>query len=99
MIKLTELLHTISDEKEKNMTPIDDWKITDADHMYDMGFTADGMYSFGLKRPRLKVSHKRDEGFIVNDESQKKRYALPKFEDVIKFFEKYEQQWENQPYK
>jgi|SRR6185369_12337315 len=98
MIKLSEILHTIKQEKEEGLTPVDNWKITDADHLYDMGFTADGMNHFSLKKPNITVTHKKGEGFILDDHSKKHKQTFPKFEDLIKHFETYQQKWESAPY-
>lgn len=98
MIKLSEILHTISSEKESGYTPVDNWKITDAEHLQDMGFTADGQYHFSLKNPNITVAHKKGEGFVLEDLTKKQKHTFPKFKDLINHFEKYEQQWERTPY-
>jgi len=99
MIYLKELLHTVSNEQERNrLVPTDDWKITDADHLFDMGFRTDGMYTFSLKRPDLRVYYKKDEGFILEDKSKKTNFVFASFLKLVEYFENYEQEWESQPY-
>ena len=99
MIKLKEILHTISEENKENLTELDDWKITDYDFMTDMEFKSDGIHHFSLKNPKIKVCHKKRVGFIVEDGSKNEKHIFPNFKEMTEFFTKYEQEWENRPYK
>lgn len=92
-------MHTIQDENESGLSPVDNWKITDYDHMYDMGFKPDGMYHFALKNPPMTVCHKKGQGFILNDESKKEKKTFSDFNSLTEYFSKYEQEWESQPYR
>jgi len=98
MIKLVELLHTIRDEHESGLTPTDNWKITDVDFLTDMGFNTNGIYHFGMDNPKIKVYHKKGEGFIVEDKTRNEKQTFQKFADLMEYFSKYQQKWENAPY-
>lgn len=110
MIKLAELIqnsHIIPDRdrhgglapvENTGKTPVDNWKITDAMYLEDMGFKTDGMYEYALKNPEMKVSHKKGEGFILEDKSKKNKFVFRKFKELEEYFAKYKQKWKNQPY-
>ena len=99
MIKLVELIsHIFEDEKDKGLTVVDNWKITDGMYLEDMGFKNDGMYYYALKNPELKISHKKGEGFIVEDNTKKEKHAFSKFREVESYFENYKQNWDGAPY-
>jgi hypothetical protein len=98
MIKLAELVNRIHTDNESGLTPIDNWKMTDADFMEDMGFKASGMYYFSLSNPKLTVSHQKGVGFHLKDETQKVEKVFPKFDELVEYFTKYQQKWDNQPY-
>lgn len=69
-IKLKEILHRLRSENKEGLTELDNWKITDYDFMTDMGFKPDGMYHFALKSPHIKITHKKNRGFVVEDYSK-----------------------------
>ncbi len=73
MIRLAELLHTIHNDKEDGLVPVDDWKMTDAEYLFDVGFELAGSNFVALKRPRLMISFKKGEGFILKDEVKKEK--------------------------
>jgi hypothetical protein len=98
MIKLAEILHTIRGEKEAGLTETDNWKITDANFLMDMGFKVNGIYHFGMDKPEIKVYHKKGEGFIVEDKTKNEKRVFPKFNELMEYFSKYQQKWENAPY-
>jgi hypothetical protein len=99
MIKLAELLrHTIQAEEEKGLTPVDNWKATDAMYLEDIGFKNDGIYYYSLKKPDMRLSHKKGTGFVVEDRTKKETKTFPRFKDLEEYFAKYQQRWENQPY-
>jgi len=98
MISLKEILHTIQSEHESGLTEIDSWKITDADFLTDMGFTVEGINHFTLKNPPISVCHKKGEGFIVEDKGKKEKHTFLKFRELMEYFSKYRQKWQNQPY-
>jgi hypothetical protein len=99
MISLKEIMNILRKEENDNLTEIDSWKITDHDFLIDMGFKANGIYHFALAKPALKVSHKKGVGFELEDVGKKKVYHFKRFKDLAQFFSKYEQKWENTPYK
>jgi hypothetical protein len=98
MIKLVELLHTIAGENETGLTETDNWKITDANFLIDMGFKVNGIYHFGMDSPEIKVYHKKGQGFVVEDRTKNQKQVFPKFKDLMEYFSKYQQKWENAPY-
>lgn len=100
MIKLMELLHTInnSGEEDKELVPVDNWKITHVMYLEDMGFKNDGMFYYALKKPAIKISYKKGTGFIINDEDKKIKKEFPKFKELEDYFANYNQKWENSPY-
>jgi hypothetical protein len=85
-------------ENGENLTPVDNWKLGDADYLNDMGFKADGQFRYSLKRPHMSVFHKKNEGFTLEDESKKTKHTFQTFNDLIEHFEKYEQKFERTPY-
>ena len=99
MIRLSELLHSIAHENEEKLTPIDNWNIAHVDQLIDMGFKHGGMYEFVLDNPRMELKHKEGEGFILTDVAKKKKYKFPNFKKLFHYFETYQQEWENSPYK
>lgn len=122
MIKLKEILHRLYQENEEGLTELDNWKIADYDFMTDMGFKPDGMYHFSLKKPHIKVAHKKGHGFVAEDfsktnqgnkepstydnpsepeqeENKPLRHIFPTFKELTEYFTKYEQKFDNEPYK
>lgn len=100
MIKLAELIRRnfIEDDEEKGLTPVDNWKATDAMYLEDMGFKNDGMYYYALKKPHIKLSHKNGEGFIVEDKDKNHRQAFRKFKELEEYFANYKQKFDNTLY-
>ena len=99
MIKLAELLrHTIQDKEDAGLTPVDNWKATDAMYLEDMGFKNDGIHHYSLRNPDMRLSYKKGEGFIIEDKTKSKRQTFPKFKDLEEYFANYKQKFENQPY-
>ena len=122
MIKLKEILHRLYQEDKEGLTELDNWKITDYDFMTDMDFKPDGLYHFSMKKPHIRVAHKKGVGFVVEDysitnpsekrpdiydsapppeqeEKDPQKYVFHSFKDLTEYFTKYEQKWENEPYK
>jgi len=99
MIKLAELLRHINvNEEDEGLTPVDNWKATDAMYIEDMGFKNDGIYYYSLKKPEIRLSHKKGVGFIVDDNANNKKETFSKFKDLEEYFANYKQKWENAPY-
>lgn len=100
MIKLAELIkhNFVENDEDKGLTPIDNWSAVHAMYLEDMGFKNDGMYYYALKKPHIKLSHKKGEGFIIEDKDKNHRQAFRKFKDVEEFFMNYKQNWEGKPY-
>lgn len=93
-----ELLHTLQAENEEGLTPVDDWRAIDAMYLEDIGFKNDGIYHYSLKRPEIRLSHRKNEGFIVEDKSNKQKQTFSKFKDLEEFFANYKQTWDRTPY-
>lgn len=99
MIKLAELLrHTVQSQEEEGLTPVDNWKATDAMYLEDIGFKNDGIYYYSLKKPDMRLSHKKGVGFVVEDRANNTKQAFPRFKDLEEYFANYKQKWENAPY-
>lgn len=101
MIKLRQILeslHVLRDEKEDGLVEVDNWKITHAMYLEDMGFKNDGMFYYALKKPDIRISYKKGQGFIVEDKDKKTKQAFRKFREVEEHFSNYTQKWANQPY-
>ena len=98
MIKLTELLNTLHTGNEEGLTQVDNWKATDTMYLEDMGFKNDGTYHYALKKPEIRLSHKKGVGFIVEDRDKKEKHTFTKFKELEEFFATYKQKWENAPY-
>lgn len=98
MIKLMELLHTLHDEEAEGLTPVDNWKATDAMYLEDMGFKNDGTYHYALKKPEMRLSYKKGQGFILEDIEKKEKHVFLKFKELENFFANYKQRWDNAPY-
>ena len=99
MIKLKEILnHIVRDENDEGLTPVDNWKATDCMYLEDMGFKNDGMFYYALKKPEMRLSHKKDVGFIVEDRSKKQKLSFQKFKALEEYFANYKQTFENKPY-
>lgn len=92
-LKLTEILHIMSDDREKGLINIDDWKMTEADHLKTMGFEFDGDYHMSLKNPQLRVYKKKfpqGECFVVEGDDKPAK-AFPEFDQLVKYFDSYSQ--------
>ena len=100
MIKLAELIkhHIICDKSEEGLTPVDNWKATDAMYLEDMGFKNDGMFYYALKKPEMRLSYKKHEGFILEDKTKKEKLTFQKFKQLENHFANYKQVWKNRPY-
>ena len=86
------------DEEDEGLTPVDNWRATHAMYIEDMGFKNDGIYHYSLKKPEIRLSHKKGEGFIIEDKAKNQKQTLPEFKDLEEFFMNYKQEFENAPY-
>jgi len=98
MIKLVEILHMLQRENEDGYTEIDRWNILHADYLENMDFKPDGMYKYSLHKPKIKVSHRKHEGFVVEDIANDQKHTFRKFKEVEDFFTNYKQKWSDAPY-
>ena len=99
MIKLTELLNSIREENKDGFVNIDDWRWPDVDHLVSMGFGfSDDFRLTTEKEPHITVYKKKDvdeskkssEMFFVEEPNRDvKRFKT--FNDVIEYFDRYEQ--------
>lgn len=98
-MKLTELLHVLSQENKEGLINIDDWRWPDVDHLVAMGFDfADDHHLVTSKEPRITIYKKKDKDekggsseffFIEEPDREKKRFKS--FNDVIDYFDHYSQ--------
>ena len=101
MIKLTELLHSIKQEKEDGLVDVDSWRWPDVDHLINMGFDFGDDYHLNTtKDPKITVYKKKEdtedengkkEEYFYVEEDDKKTKRFKSFSDVIDFFDHYEQ--------
>ena len=100
MITLKEILHTIGEEKKSGLINIDDWKWTEVDHLATMGFGFDSDYYMRTnKDPIMKIYKKKEtdpetgkeEEFFYLEEEKKSVKRFKSFNDLIDFFDTYEQ--------
>ena len=92
-MKLTEILHTIDNERKSNLINIDDWKWNDVDHLLTMEFECDGNYHLRLKSPSMSIcKQKTPEGkvYILEDE-KKGKFTFKNFDGILNFFSHYDQ--------
>ncbi len=99
-MKLTELLNTIDAEKASGLVNIDDWPWPVVDHLVSMGFKfQDDHHLETEKPPKITIYRKKslDEATGKNtshfyiEEPKKKRKRFKNFNEVIDFFDTYEQ--------
>jgi len=99
MIKLLELIsQIIRNKNEEGLIPVDNWRATHAMYLEDIGFKNDGMFYYSLKKPEMKLSYKKNEGFILEDKSKNENQTFQKFQDIEEFFMNYKQKWDSQLY-
>ncbi len=101
-MKLTEILHTIEDEKKSNLINIDEWKFSDAEHLKDMGFELEGDYYMRMENPPITIYKQKlektqeaigipQQSVYVIDEPKRGKKAFNKFDGVIEYFDSYKQ--------
>ena len=99
-MKLTELLHSIDDEKESGLINVDEWRWPDVDHLVTMGFKfQDDHHLQTEKPPKITIYKKKslDEATGKNavhyyiEEPKKKLKRFKSFNEVIDFFDTYKQ--------
>lgn len=88
----------IRTEEDAGLTPTDNWKATDAMYLEDIGFKNDGIFYYALKKPEMKLSHKKGVGFILEEVDTKVKNTFPNFKALEEYFANYKQKWENTPY-
>jgi hypothetical protein len=99
MIKLTELLHSVEEENKEGLVKIDDWRWPDVDHLVTMGFEFMDDYRLATdKEPHIVVYKKKDKDdkgepteFFFIEEPKRELKRFKNFNDVIDYFDKYEQ--------
>lgn len=71
MYNLLEILHSIAEEKKKGHVPIDDWKLSEAEYLFEMGFKATDEYNFTLDgKPRIIIFKKKQKDDITGEVSE-----------------------------
>ena len=100
MISLTELLHSIDEENKDGLVPIDDWRWPDVDHLVTMGFKfIDDHHMRTEKPPKITISKKKSldettgkkDSYFYIEEPKKAVKRFKTFNDVIDFFDGYQQ--------
>jgi hypothetical protein len=104
IIKLSEILQSIDEDEKSEMVNLDDWKLSEIDHLVEMGFEQDGDYKMILTNPRMVVYKKKEmahqlpkdvqalgPGYVLEDGSKNKKYVFPTFMGMVEFFDNYEQ--------
>lgn len=109
MINLLEILSKIEDEQEKGLIPLDDWKLIELDHLFDMDFNQSGEYKMVMdKNPVIVVYKKKNmthtlpdgrnvkgDGYILEDKTKKEIHVFPTFGKLLEFFDEYEQDFKS----
>jgi len=101
MIKLLELLHSVKQEEKEGLIAVDNWRWPDVDHLINMGFEfGDDFHLNTAKDPKITIYRKKElengstgkkqEYFYVEEDGRKKK-RFKSFNDVIDFFDHYEQ--------
>lgn len=99
MISLTELLHSIHKEEKSGMVNIDSWRWPDVDHLVAMGFEfGDDYHMVTPKDPRIIIYKKKDKDelgksreFFFIEEPKRENKRFKNFNDVIDYFDHYDQ--------
>ena len=104
IIKLSEILHSIDEDEKSDMVNLDDWKLSEIDHLVEMGFEQDGDYKMMLNNPKMvvckkkKITHQLPKdiqaigpGYVLKDGSKNKTYTFSTFMEMVEFFDNYEQ--------
>lgn len=98
-MKLTELIHAISQENKEGYINIDDWKWPDVDHLVAMGFQFEDDHKMSTpKDPKITIYKKKDmneagekEEFFFIEEPDREKKRFKEFNDVIEYFDHYDQ--------
>jgi hypothetical protein len=99
MIKLTELMHSIDDEKKSGLVSVDSWRWPDVDHLVSMGFEfGDDYHMHTTKDPKIDVYRKKDvdenkkkTAYFFVEEKDRVTKRFKTFNDVIDYFDNYSQ--------
>lgn len=94
MIKIVELLHGISLEKKSGLIDIDSWTLPAVSHLVDMGFEFVDDYRMSTtKPPKIIIYKKKEDGkeWFVIEEPDKPLKRFENFNDIIDYFDSYEQ--------
>lgn len=99
-MKLIELLNTIDKEVKEGLVNIDSWRWPDVDHLMTMGFKLQDDYHLQTEKPPKITIYKKKEkdestgkqtAYFYIEEPQKKLKRFQTFNDVIDFFDTYQQ--------
>lgn len=99
MISLKEILNHIDDEKNEGLINVDNWRWPDVDHLVTMGFEFADDYRLSTdKEPHIVIYKKKDKDekgevaeFFFIEEPKRDAKRFKSFNDVIDYFDKYEQ--------
>lgn len=103
-IKLTELMHSIGEEKKNGLINIDDWRWPDVEHLGDMGFEFTDDYHMSTnpkcpEDPLITISKKKEldeasgkkSSYFYIEEPKRGTKRFKDFNDVIEYFDNYRQ--------
>ena len=99
-MKLTELLNSIDAQKEMGLINIEDWRWPEVAHLTDMGFKIIDEYHMETEKPPKMTIYKKkskDESMgesishFYIEEPNKPIKRFKSFDEVIHFFDYYEQ--------
>lgn len=100
MISLKELLNSVKQEEKNGLVSMDDWRYSDVDHLINMGFEFGDDFHFNTpKDPKITVYKKKDldetsgkkEEYFYVEENERETKRFKSFNDVIDYFDRYEQ--------
>lgn len=108
MLKLSEIIRSIDEDEAQGMIDLDDWKLSEIDHLTDMGFDMNGTYKMELLNPELIVYKKKGikhqlpndvqavgEGYVLEDKARDKTHTFATFKQMVEFFDNYEQDFKS----
>jgi len=99
-MKLKDLVNLILENDNKGLVDVDSWRWQDVDHLITMGFDFADDYSFQLDKPMIKIYKKIEDAENENSKPEEYFYVIENgksikrfksFNDVVDYFDTYEQ--------
>ena len=97
---LKEILHSVDEEQNSGLINIDSWRWPDMDHLITMGFKFQDDHHLQTEKPPKMTIYKKkeldeatgkDTSYFYIEEPKKKLKRFKTFNDVIDFFDTYQQ--------